>query len=208
MSDFHDEKFPAWVPWAAGGLTGITMLIVFGVRLGVLPAPETAPQVRAEDHVGIAISRDFRFADRKDGALVATDARTNEVALVLEPGSNSGFIRGVMRGLMRERMLHEVPRDGPVTVAQWNDGALTLTDKSTGRIIELGSFGHTNRAAFAQLLVPGQHVVESLAKAEARGPASPLDNSSVSVDVLKAGKAATTAATGPTSLTANSRGPA
>lgn len=186
MSDFHNEKFPAWVPWAGAGLVGTTMLFVFGTQLGVLPGRETALQLRIENHVAAAVTRDFRFADRKDGALVATDARTNAVALVLEPGSNSGFIRGVMRGLMRERMLHEVPRDGPVTVTQWSDGALTLKDPSTGRVIELGSFGHTNRAAFAQLLVPGQHVVESIATAaEHSGPASPSDNNSVSPSALR-----------------------
>ena len=72
--------------------------------------------------------------------------------MVLEPGSNSGFIRGTMRGILRERMLHEVDRNGPVKITQWADGALTLTDPSTGRILELGSFGHTNRAAYAVLL--------------------------------------------------------
>jgi hypothetical protein len=65
---------------------------------------------------------------------------------------------------MRERTLHEAPRDGPVTVTQWADGALTLKDPSTGRILELGSFGHTNRESFAQLLVPGTHVVPAAPK--------------------------------------------
>lgn len=186
MSDFHGQQFPKGALYGAAGMIGITLAVVFGIRLGVLPGRETTPEIRAEHHVAATVSRDFNFADRKDGALVATDAKTKEVALVLEPGSNSGFIRGVMRGLMRERMLHEVPRDGAVTVTQWADGALTLKDPSTGRIIELGSFGHTNRAAFAQLLVPGQHVVESVIKtAERGGPASPNDNNSVSPSAMR-----------------------
>lgn len=179
MSDFAHEKFPPWVLGAAGGVVGITLLVVFGVRLGVLPARPTAPDIRADSHVGVVKSADFVFADRADGALVANDAKTGKPALVLEPGSNSGFIRGVMRGLMRERMLHDVSRYGAVTVTQWADGALTLKDQSTGRIIELGSFGHTNRAAFAQLLAPGVHVVESIEKMQPDGPRSPDDNSSV-----------------------------
>lgn len=186
MSDFGGQQFPKGALYGAGGLIGIVLVVVFGIRLGVLPGRETAPEIRTEHHVAATVSRDFRFADRKDGALVATDARTNEVALVLEPGSNSGFIRGVMRGLMRERMLNEVPRDGAVNVTQWSDGALTLKDPSTGRIIELGSFGHTNRAAFAQLLVPGQHIVESIIKtAERSGPPSPNDNNSVSPSAMR-----------------------
>jgi putative photosynthetic complex assembly protein len=179
MSDFAHEEFPQWVLGVAGGLVGITLLVVFGVRLGALPARPTAPELRAEKHVAVVKSGDFIFADRADGALVATDANTGKVALVLEPGSNSGFIRGVMRGMMRERQLHEVSRYGAVTITQWADGALTLHDASTGRILELGSFGHTNRAAFAQLLAPGVHIVESIEKMQPNGPTSPEDNSSV-----------------------------
>ncbi len=195
MSDFRDEKFPPWVLWAAGGMIVMTTVVVFGVRLGVLPARATAPQERAIEHVAMVTTRDFRFADRADGALVATDAKTGKVALVLEPGSNSGFIRGVMRGLMRERMLNEAPRKGAVTVTQWADGALTLRDNETGRILELGSFGHTNRAAFAQLLVPGTHVVENAETAAARaGPATPDTNTAVAPD---ANRPPTTAAAAP-----------
>ncbi|MFZ4688954.1 MAG: photosynthetic complex assembly protein PuhC [Polymorphobacter sp.] len=184
MSDFRGEQFPRGALYGAGGMIGITMLVVFGIRTGVLPGRATAPQKREAAQVSVVASRDFRFADREDGALIATDAKTDEVALILEPGSNSGFIRGVMRGLMRERQLHEVARDGPVTVTQWADGALTVKDTSTDRIIELGSFGPTNRAAFAQLLVPGQHIVESELKTAARGgPKSPSDNSSVARDI-------------------------
>jgi putative photosynthetic complex assembly protein len=159
MSDFRGQEFPRGALYGAGGLIATVILVVFGVRAGVLPGRETAPEQRAVQQVAVVAARDFRFADRADGALIATDARSGEVALVLEPGSNSGFIRGVMRGMMRERSLHKVAPDGPVTVTQWADGALTLKDPSTGRIIELGSFGATNRAAFAQLLAPGKHVI-------------------------------------------------
>lgn len=197
MSDFTNEKFPAWVPWAAAAMTGLTMVFVFGTRAGILPARPTAPEQRIAAQVPVAVTRDFRFADRADGALIATDAKTGAVALVLEPGSNSGFIRGVMRGLMRERMLHEVSRDGPVTITQWNDGALTLKDVSTGRTIELGSFGPTNRAAFAQLLVPGVHVVQSVEKAQPDGPRDPNDNSSVSPTATRPAKRIAATGAGP-----------
>lgn len=185
MSDFAHEKFPNWVLGVAGGLVGITLIIVFGVRLGIVPPRPTAPEVRAQSQVAVMNTRNFVFADRADGALIATDADTGKVALVLEPGSNSGFIRGVMRGLMRERQLHQVSRHGAVAVTQWADGALTLKDPSTGRIVELGSFGNTNRAAFAQLLAPGVHVVESIEKMQPNGPTSPDDNSSVGKTVAE-----------------------
>ncbi len=156
MSDLTNERFPTSALYAAGALIGVAILTVGSIRVGLLPAPETAPQSRERRQVAAVVSRDFRFEDRADGALLATDVAAGKLVFVFPPGSNTGFIRGVMRGLMRERRLHEVARSGPVTVTQWADGALTLEDKSTGRILELGSFGQTNRAAFAQLLVPYQ----------------------------------------------------
>lgn len=154
--ELTNERFPKSALYAAGALIFISILTVGGIRLGLLPALETAPQSRERRHVQATTTRDFRFEDRADGALMVTDVAANRLVFIFMPGSNTGFIRGVMRGLMRERRLHEVLRSGPVTVSQWADGALTLEDKSTGRILELGSFGHTNRAAFAQLLVPYQ----------------------------------------------------
>ncbi|MBU6164719.1 MAG: phosphonoacetaldehyde methylase [Alphaproteobacteria bacterium] len=152
--EFTNERFPKSALYAAGALIAVSVLTVGSIRVGLLPAPETAPQSRERRQVAAVTSRDFRFEDRADGALLVFDIKADKLAFIFPPGSNTGFIRGVMRGLMRERRLHEVARTGPVTVAQWGDGALTLTDQSTGRILELGSFGHTNRAAFAQLLVP------------------------------------------------------
>ncbi|WP_372919225.1 photosynthetic complex assembly protein PuhC [Sandarakinorhabdus sp.] len=154
--EFTNERFPKSALYAAGALITLSIVTVGGIRLGVLPAAETAPQSRERRQVAIVVSRDFRFEDRADGALLATDVAAGKLVFVFPPGSNTGFIRGVMRGLMRERRLKEVDRAGLVKVAQWADGALTLTDVSTGRIIELGSFGSTNRAAFAQLLEPYQ----------------------------------------------------
>lgn len=152
MSDFRHERFPVGALYGAAGVMGITMALVFGMRFGIVERPQTAPEHRAAAKVKVIAERQFRFSDRADGALMVTDAKTDKVAMLLEPGSNSGFIRGTMRGIMRERMLHEVDRNGPVTITQWADGALTLTDPSTGRVLELGSFGHTNRAAYAVLL--------------------------------------------------------
>jgi len=152
--EFTNERFPKSALYAAGALIGISILTVGSIRLGVLPAPETAPQSRERRQVAVVAQRDFLFEDRADGALLVTDVAAGKLVYIYPPGSNTGFIRGVMRGLMRERRLKQVDRAGLVTVAEWADGALTLNDTSTGRIIELGSFGSTNRAAFAQLLEP------------------------------------------------------
>ncbi len=183
MSDFHNEQFPVGALYAAAGLIGISLLAVFSVRLGLVEGRPTAPEVRAAKQVAVVTEREFRFSDREDGALVIADAATDEPVVILEPGSNTGFIRGVMRGLMRERMLKEAERAAPVRVTEWADGALTLTDLGTGRIIELGSFGPDNRRAFAAILAGEQPPIPnnlpnlraslpaSAAKSDAKGPA-------------------------------------
>ncbi len=156
MSDFHNEKFPVGALYAAAGLIGISLIAVFSVRAGLIEGRPTAPEVRAANNVAVVTQREFRFSDREDGALVIADAATDAPVVILEPGSNTGFIRGVMRGLMRERMLKDAERSSPVRVTEWADGALTLTDLGTGRIIELGSFGPDNRRAFAAILAGEQ----------------------------------------------------
>ena len=108
--------------------------------------------MRVEAHATVTASRSLSFADRADGALIATDSKTHAVVTAVAPGSKTGFIRGVLRGLARERRMNGVGELPPFTITQWSDGALTLTDTATHRIIELGSFGPTTRAAFAALL--------------------------------------------------------
>lgn len=172
MTDFRGETFPRGALIGGGAVLVFTMALVFGTRAGVLPARPTAPEARAAAAVTAVASRELRFADRADGALLVFDKGADAPALVLEPGSNSGFIRGVMRGLMRERKLREAPRDAALTLTQWTDGALTLQDQATGRTIELGSFGSTNRASFAQLLADRAQRAERPAAAAATGGAA------------------------------------
>jgi putative photosynthetic complex assembly protein len=59
-----------------------------------------------------------------------------------------------MRGMARERRMNGIGPALPFELTQWANGALTLRDPATGRAIELGSFGATNRAAFARFLQP------------------------------------------------------
>ena len=82
---------------------------------------------------------------------MVTDARTGaKVASFGQEGS--GFIRGVMRGLARERRMHGHGAQAPFRLTRYVDDQLSLVDMATGRIIELNGFGHTNVAAFNRLL--------------------------------------------------------
>lgn len=125
------------------------------VRLAQIPPAASPARLRVAAHVGLVESRTLRFTDRADGAVVIADTARGTPAAVIAPGQQTGFIRGVMRGLARERRQHGLGDGPPFTLSLWRDGELTLTDTATGRSIELTAFGSTNRAAFLALLHAG-----------------------------------------------------
>ena len=93
----------------------------------------------------------LRFADGAKGTVVVTDALTGDTVHVFgEQGS--GFIRGVLRGMGRDRHMRSIPMDAPYELNHWTDGSLSLTDTATNRVVELGAFGPTNRGTFEGLL--------------------------------------------------------
>jgi putative photosynthetic complex assembly protein len=130
---------------AAGAMVLAVLLVVAFVRLtgiGVVRTPEP-PVVEV---------RELRFADRSDGSIQVYDARDGTLIHTVEPGSN-GFLRGAMRGLARERKRSGIGPEVPFRLIAHEDGRMTLEDPTTQRRIDLGSFGPTNAAAFAQLML-------------------------------------------------------
>ena len=79
------------------------------------------------------------------------DVASGRVVDAISPGTN-GFLRGVLRGLARERKLQSIGTEPPFRLTRWDDGRLSLEDPATRQRIELASFGPTNAAAFARLL--------------------------------------------------------
>ncbi len=143
MSDSFARPFPRGALIGAGTLLGLSLLLVAGSRIngvGATRMPEA----------GVVSTLDVRFADRADGAVVATAADDDHVVAVFAPGTN-GFVRGVMRGLARERRRDGIDAVPPFRLTRWTDGRMSLTDTATGVNINLEVFGPTNAAAFAQL---------------------------------------------------------
>lgn len=152
MSDAADNHSPP-----SSLLLGIAVLLVGAMLLVVLArsgkVESLAPESTAPDAASARISAavELRFSDRADGAVVvqrATDGA--EVAVLGEAGS--GFIRGVLRGLARDRRMRGIDAVPPFELVRWSDGRLTLRDTATNRLIDLGAFGPTNLEAFASLL--------------------------------------------------------
>ncbi len=151
MSEHADMAFPRGALIAAAVLIGFSLLVTVAVRLGWLSVTPSAETVRVETGVQPVASRELQFLDRADGAVVIQEPG-GAVVRVIEAGTKDGFVRGVMRGLARERHMNGVGEAPPFRLTRWADGSLSLTDTATGRVIELGSFGPTNRQTFDTLL--------------------------------------------------------
>jgi putative photosynthetic complex assembly protein len=149
----HENTVPRPALILAGALVATTLALTGLVRAGVL-SREAVPAVeRAKTGVVAAQVRHLVFIDRADGAVVVRDAADDAtLAVLIGENDGGGFVRGVMRGMARERRMNGIGPAAPFELTQWGNGSLTLRDPATGRSIELGSFGATNRAAFARFL--------------------------------------------------------
>jgi len=131
-----------WPLWAVFAMISLALIVAIAGRIaGPRPVEETG---------SVVASRELHFADRQDGAVVVTDARTEQTVDVLQ--GEQGFIRATMRGLVRTRLLAGVDAAPPFRLTAWSDGRLTLDDIGTGRHLELQAFGSLNVAVFARLL--------------------------------------------------------
>ncbi len=151
MSALDTEPFPRLALLSAGALVAVSLIGTAAVRL-VKNAPLDAPTAMSSEAASVA-SLDLRFQDEPDGSVRITRAADGGLAGTVHP-DEGGFIRGVMRGLARDRISRHIGENPPFRLALSADGQLTLFDTATGRLIDLESFGEGNRASFFELLRP------------------------------------------------------
>ena len=130
----------------AGALVLISLAITAAVHIERITAPKGAPSAAAP-----AIFADLVFFDEPDGSVQIRAADDRHLVERIAPATG-GFVRGVMRGFARDRMMRGVGSGPPFELAESPEGRLTLTDLATGRVTVLDAFGSTNRAAFAAML--------------------------------------------------------
>ena len=118
-------------------LVGTSIVRLSGVNI-------TAPDAAAVS------TRELRFEDRSDGSIAVFDACSKQLVETIR--GEAGFVRGTLRGLARERRRSGIGAEPPFELIGRADGRLTLIDPSTGRRVDLESFGPTNSAEFARLL--------------------------------------------------------
>ena len=133
-----------------GVLVAAGILILFTIALAGTARMTGRSHVVMPPTTAVA-SRDLTFTDRADGGIGITDATTGRPVTVVAP-TTGGFLRGIMRGLVREHRLNELAAGSAFRLTRWADGRLSIADPQTGERIELAAFGPTNEAAFARLL--------------------------------------------------------
>ncbi|WP_405234850.1 photosynthetic complex assembly protein PuhC [Lentisalinibacter orientalis] len=147
MSDAHGDRIPRPAIFGALALVVLTILAAAGARLTGVGTVEVPPSAAVE-------SRELAFEDAADGSVVVRDPAAGDVLYVVEPGTN-GFLRGVLRGLARDRKLRGIGPEPAFVLTRWADGRLTLEDPETERRLYLGPFGSDNVKIFVTLLQAG-----------------------------------------------------
>lgn len=148
----HPAPSPDLVPrrlvLAAGAAAAASVVAVGALRRSGFEAADPVSPVRAE--------RALRFVDEAGGTLAVIDAGSGRTLERLQ--GEQGFVRGVLRGLLRERKRAGQGSDAPVLLRAHADGRLSLADPATGERIELDSFGSANATHFARWLPPTPQV--------------------------------------------------
>ena len=147
MSNIDTKPFPRLALLAAAVLMGGAVVAAASGRF----AQMNHAQSGGVESVQPVAARDLAFFDMENGSVEVRDGSGTQVLFVAAPGTN-GFIRGVMRGMARNRHARGLGQEEAFRLAQWPSGQLSLEDLATGKRIELSAFGAENRKAFAQLL--------------------------------------------------------
>jgi putative photosynthetic complex assembly protein len=145
MSDpFDNRTLPRGLLIAVASLIGFTLLAVTSYTL-------THRTATVDTTSAASASRDLRFVDVGAGEVAIYAWPEGRRVATLQPGSEN-FIRGVLRGMARERRSIGAGDAAPFRITRFADGRVTLEDRATGRVLFLNAFGVTNAAAFENLI--------------------------------------------------------
>lgn len=162
LPDEHRHDVPKAPLYAAGALVIATVLMVFGVRLtgiGELRTPQAT----------VVVERQLHFTDQADGGIAVHDALDGRLVARVAPGEH-GFLRGALRGLVRERKRERIGPEIPFRLSSRADGRLLLQDPATDQLIDLGAFGAQNVVVFSRMLEGAAPAAPAVAVAGAADP--------------------------------------
>lgn len=108
------------------------------------------PQVGVPELAPIAQSLEVSIIENGQGVYVVSD--TNGAVLATSADPKQGFLGVIGRVVDRERLVHRVTSDAPVTVVRRENGVIAILDPTTEMNVELIGYGADNIASFAALL--------------------------------------------------------
>ena len=133
--------FPKGAIMGIGALMLLTIGIAGSSRMLGLGHIDMGPTTAVE-------SLNLNFKDLPSGGVLVTDADSGKLVSNVLP-TTGGFLRGIMRALVRDHDLQQKPAGTSFRLTQWADGRLSIADPATNESFELEAFGHTNEAVFA-----------------------------------------------------------
>jgi len=138
-------------PFPRAALIGAGVLIALSIGMAAMGRYANIGTTRMPGAT-VVQQRQVQFDDQSDGGIAVYDSQARQRIALLAPGTN-GFLRGVLRGLVRERRRSDIGAQAPFVLTRWSDGRLSITDPAIDRQINLEVFGPTNAGVFAQLLL-------------------------------------------------------
>lgn len=143
MSPLH-WSLNRWLAMLVGAIVIMTVATVAAMRLSGF-TPDTTVDSEVVHEVAL------RFVDMGGGEVHVYEQSTDSHVATLEPAQDS-FIRGVMRGMARERRSRNIDMVPPFRLISYADGSMIIEDPSVGTYINLVAFGPTNIGSFNALL--------------------------------------------------------
>lgn len=134
-----------------GSLIAASLALTSLVSLGFFERQAIPSEARAEAGTVKADERALYFFDEADGTVRVEDAGDGAEIARFGPGTG-GFVRSTVRSLVYQRRVNGFGREVPFELIEWDNGMLTLLDPTTGKSVELHSFGDGNRETFANFL--------------------------------------------------------
>ncbi|MEE4537760.1 MAG: photosynthetic complex assembly protein PuhC [Erythrobacter sp.] len=146
--DFAVHKVPLMM---AGALIATVITMTSLVSFGVFDRQAIPSELRAQAGTQALADRSLKFFDETDGTIRVEDGASGEVLARFGPGTG-GFVRSTARSLVHKRRINGIGPAVAFDLTEYDDGALTLSDRTTGESLELASFGPDNRRVFAEML--------------------------------------------------------
>ena len=144
----EERPIPPAILIGGGLVMAVSLLMVTSARVGLTPHQHRPVAARVE-------SLDFKVRSEAagvEGVYAASDGR--RVAALAARGDD--FLPSLVDKLRQERRLRGVGGDAPFRLVRWSDGRVSMQDPTTGRELNLESFGSVNEANAARLIEQGR----------------------------------------------------